>query len=64
MIYLHDEATEFKISFKDIAVIVLEKKISFSNGVTPVCIDWYYQFHILRNGINGKVNLLYYIPSL
>jgi len=25
----------------DLAVIVLADKISFSNGVSPICIDWY-----------------------
>ncbi|XP_060869942.1 uncharacterized protein LOC132944543 isoform X7 [Metopolophium dirhodum] len=35
IIYLYDGA-----NYEDLAVIVLETKISFSNGVTPVCIDW------------------------
>jgi len=42
----------------DLAVIVLEKKISFSNGVKPVCIDWYSKYN-LQNGSYGKVNLFY-----
>ncbi|XP_060869344.1 uncharacterized protein LOC132944160 isoform X2 [Metopolophium dirhodum] len=55
MIYLHDEVTEFSVNFEDLAVIVLERKISFRNGVTPVCIDWYKQHNILQNEIYGKI---------
>jgi len=63
-IYLYDGA-----NYEDLAVIVLGNKISFSNGVTPVCIDWYrrYNARLMKYSGNiayGKVNLLYYIRSL
>lgn len=42
---------------EDIAVIVLENKISFSNGLAaPVCIDWRNKYNLF-NGDLGKVNL-------
>jgi len=53
----------FQVNYEDLAVIVLENKISFSNGVTPICIDWYDKYNV-RDGVFGKVNLLYNIPSL
>jgi len=45
---------------EDIAIIVLEYRLSFTNGVLPVCIDWNGEYNI-ANGDQGKVNLLYYI---
>jgi len=48
---------------ENIAVIVLENKISFSNDVVPVCIDWNNKYKV-HNGDMGKVNLFYYILSL
>jgi len=45
----------------DIAVIVLANKVSFSNGVAPVCIDWKSRYNV-NNGDQGRVNnMLYYI---
>ena len=43
----------------DIAVIVLAHKVSFSNGVTPVCVDWKSEYNVV-NGAQGKVNFLCY----
>lgn len=40
----------------DIAIIVLSTKITVSNAVLPVCIDWTEQYSV-SNGIFGKVNL-------
>jgi len=66
MIYVFNEHRYFlryEIVAQHLAVIVLADKISFSNGVTPVCIDWYSKYKV-RNGTYGKVNLLYNILSL
>lgn len=61
IIYLNDD---FHISddliSNDIAVIVLSDRITFSNVVTPVCIDWYEKYNVL-NGAQGKVSLKYYL---
>lgn len=43
----------------DIAVIVLPKLISISDGVAPVCVDWNSKYNI-SNGAQGKVNLSSY----
>ena len=43
-----------------IAVIVLENKFSFSNDISPICIDWNSIYNI-QTGDLGKVNMLYYI---
>lgn len=43
---------------EDIAVIVLTEKISFSNGVFPVCIDWYNKYNDRKNGNEGTVNIV------
>jgi len=43
-----------------IAVIVLENELSFSNDVSPICIDWNSIYNI-QTGDLGKVNMLYYI---
>jgi len=45
---------------EDISIIVLQKGVSFSNGVAPVCIDWNSIYNV-KNGDQGKVNMLYYI---
>lgn len=42
---------------EDIAVIVLTKNISFSNGVVPVCVDWNNIYNV-KIGDQGKVNML------
>jgi len=44
----------------DISIIVLANKVSFSNGVTPVCIDWKSIYNV-NNGDRTKVNMLYFI---
>jgi len=41
---------------EDIAVIVLQNRVSFSNGVAPVCIDWNGIYNV-SNGDQGKVGL-------
>jgi len=41
---------------EDIAIIVLQKGVSFSNGVAPVCIDWNGKYNVV-NGDRGKVGL-------
>jgi len=38
----------------DISIIVLSNKLSFSNGVAPVCIDWNDKYNVV-NGDKGKV---------
>ncbi|CAI6349241.1 unnamed protein product [Macrosiphum euphorbiae] len=38
----------------DIAIIVSKDRVSFSNGVAPVCIDWYGKYNI-ANGDRGKI---------
>jgi len=43
---------------ENIAVIVLANKVSFSNDVVPVCIDWNSKYDV-HNGDQGKVNLFY-----
>jgi len=40
----------------DIAIIVLQNRVSFSNGVAPVCIDWNGEYNV-HNGDKGKVGL-------
>jgi len=41
---------------QDLAIIVLQNKISFSNGIAPVCIDWNSNYNVF-NGDQGKVGL-------
>jgi hypothetical protein len=43
----------------NIAVVVLSKRINFSDYVTPVCIDWSGKYNV-RNGAKGQVGLKYY----
>jgi len=38
----------------DIAIIVLQNRIPFSNGVAPVCMDWDGKYNV-KNGDRGKV---------
>jgi len=40
---------------EDIAMIVLQNRVSFSNGVAPVCIDWNGKYNVV-NGDQGKVS--------
>jgi len=63
MIYLN-EGYYGRIGFHadDIATIVLKDRISISNGVAPVCIDWKGKYNIV-NGDQGKVGLYYYLNS-
>jgi len=61
MVYLNEGYNgEHGLYANDIAVIVLEKKLSFSNGVVPVCIDWD-SIYKVKNEDSGMVNMLYYI---
>ncbi|XP_029345055.1 uncharacterized protein LOC100167148 isoform X2 [Acyrthosiphon pisum] len=39
---------------EDIAIIVLQNEVSFSNGVSPVCIDWNSKYNEV-NGDQGKI---------
>jgi len=41
---------------QDIAIIVLQKVVSFNNGVAPACIDWNGKYNVV-NGDQGKVGL-------
>jgi len=41
----------------DISVLILANKVSFSNGITPVCIDWNNKYNT-QDGDQGQVNLL------
>jgi len=55
IIHLNDDFYESDGLFpNDIAVIVLSDRITFSNFVTPVCIDWYDKYNVL-NGAQGKI---------
>jgi len=55
IIYLHEDFVG--AGNDDISVLVLENKISFSNGLAaPVCIDWRSKYNLF-NGDLGKVNL-------
>ncbi|XP_060881629.1 uncharacterized protein LOC132953090 [Metopolophium dirhodum] len=47
---------KFGLFANDIAVIVLAKKFSFSNGIAPVCIDWNSMYKV-ENGDAGMINL-------
>eukprot|EP00102_Acyrthosiphon_pisum_P015054 XP_008185439.2 PREDICTED: limulus clotting factor C-like isoform X2 [Acyrthosiphon pisum] len=38
---------------EDIAIIVLQNRVPFSNGVAPVCIDWNGKYNVV-NGDQGK----------
>lgn len=62
-IYLSEgyDVDENGVHSEDISVIILANKISFSNGIAPVCIDWYSKYNNIQSGAEGKVNLLYYI---
>jgi len=60
-IYLKEDYNDIDgLYAEDIAVIVLTEKLSFSNGVFPVCIDWYNKYDV-KNGDEGTVNMLYCI---
>lgn len=41
---------------EDLAIIVLSSKVTLSNVVLPVCVDWSKKYSVL-NGSIGKVNL-------
>jgi len=61
IIYLSgDYNGKFGLFANDIAVIVLAEKMSFSNGVAPVCIDWKNMYKV-ENENTGMVNMLYCI---
>ncbi|XP_060836504.1 uncharacterized protein LOC132919163 isoform X2 [Rhopalosiphum padi] len=55
IIYLHEDYSrtgEFFVN--DIAVIVLNDKVSISDGVAPVCIDWSGKYNV-PNATQGKI---------
>jgi len=57
--YIKDSYDDFNgLYAEDIAIIILVNKVSFNNRIAPVCIDWYSKYRI-RNGDQGKVNMLY-----
>eukprot|EP00102_Acyrthosiphon_pisum_P006978 XP_003241091.2 PREDICTED: uncharacterized protein LOC100572031 isoform X6 [Acyrthosiphon pisum] len=39
---------------EDISIIVLQDRVSFSNGVSPVCVDWNGKYNVV-NGDKGKI---------
>jgi len=41
---------------EDIAVVVLQNSFSFSNSITPICMDWNGKYNV-SNGDEGKVSL-------
>jgi len=65
MIYVpqHYNGEESELHAEDISVLILANKVSFTNGITPVCIDWNSK-HNENNGNQGQVNVLYYLYSL
>jgi hypothetical protein len=57
-IYLNEDFSRTGGSYvNDIAVIVLNDKVSISDGVAPVCIDWSGKYNV-PNATQGKVCLL------
>lgn len=44
----------------DIAIVSLSNKVSFSNVIAPICIDWSSQYNV-KNGVEGKVSIMFYI---
>ncbi|XP_003240403.1 trypsin-1 [Acyrthosiphon pisum] len=54
-IHLNDNFFGPSVFFaQDIAIIVLEKRVSISNDVAPVCIDWNGKYNVV-NGDQGKI---------
>jgi len=43
----------------DIAVLMLSNRVTFSNVVAPICIDWNNKYNV-SNGVEGKVNFVFY----
>jgi len=57
MIYLNENYSGARGYYAhDIAIIVLSTRVSFSNVVAPVCIDWNGKYNV-SNGDKGKVGL-------
>lgn len=56
IIYLNENYSGAYEYAHDIAIIVLSKRVSFSNVVAPVCIDWNGKYNV-SNGDKGKVGL-------
>jgi len=55
MIHLNEDYNgRYGFHAQDIAIIVLQKGVSFSNDVAPVCIDWNGKYNVV-NGDQGKV---------
>jgi len=56
---IHLKETYFGLSghyAEDIAVVVLQNSVSFSNGITPICMDWNGDYNVY-NGDQGMVGL-------
>jgi len=57
MVHIHEGYYGFPgFHANDISIIVLPNRLSFSNGVAPVCIDWNSKYYVV-NGDKGKVSL-------
>ncbi|KAL4123123.1 hypothetical protein QTP88_015353 [Uroleucon formosanum] len=56
MIYVpqHYNGEESELHARDISVLILANQVSFSNGVTPVCIDWNSKYNE-KNGNQGQI---------
>ncbi|KAE9523066.1 hypothetical protein AGLY_016538 [Aphis glycines] len=52
-IYLQEDYHDFFYAYY-LAIIVLSNEISFSNSVTPICVDWNSKYHVL-DGDKGKI---------
>jgi len=57
MIYLAEGYAHFDLGNDDISVLILANKISFSNGIMPVCIDWNSKYKT-QDEAQGQVNWL------
>ncbi|XP_022164235.1 uncharacterized protein LOC111029524, partial [Myzus persicae] len=51
---LHCQSNASGFHAEDIAIIVLRHRVSFSNGVAPICIDWNSKYNVV-NGDQGKI---------
>jgi len=46
----------FEFLANNIAIVVLKNRVSFSDYVKPICIDWLGKYDVI-NGFRGKVSL-------
>lgn len=59
-IYLRDTYDKTNGSFVgDIAIIVLQRTVTISHVVAPVCVNWNKKYTTIPNGSFGMVKLLY-----